>query len=101
MSRIFILGDSFADNLYSKEKESIDAGYPLGSGIARYVDTFIKNKITLPLYFDDWLKEWGYEVYNYGIGEKDGLFDFNESVESQSSTFVGINYESSYYKKKK
>jgi hypothetical protein len=68
MSRIFILGDSFADNLYSKEKESIDAGYPLGSGIARYVDTFIKNKITLPLYFDDWLKEWGYEVYNYGIG---------------------------------
>ena len=37
MSRIFILGDSFADNLYSKEKESIDAGHPLGSGIARYV----------------------------------------------------------------
>jgi hypothetical protein len=68
MSRIFILGDSFADNLYNKEKESIDAGHPLGSDVARYVDTFIKNGIALPLYFDDWLKEWGYEVYNYGIG---------------------------------
>ena len=41
------------------------------------------------------------EIYNYGIGEKNGLFDFNESVESQSSTLVGINYESNYYKKKK
>jgi hypothetical protein len=68
MSRIFILGDSFADNLYSKEKAIIDAGKPLGSNVARYIDFFIKNKMVLPLYFDDWLKEWGYEVYNYGIG---------------------------------
>ena len=68
MSRIFILGDSFADNLYSKEKAAIDAGKPLNSGVATYIDFFIKNKIALPLYFDDWLKEWGYEVYNYGIG---------------------------------
>lgn len=68
MSRIFILGDSFADNLYSKEKQSIDDGHPLNSGIARYIDFFIKNRIALPLYFDDWLKEWGYDVYNYGVG---------------------------------
>jgi len=68
MSRIFILGDSFADNLYDKEKAQIDAGKPLNSGVATYIDFFIKNKIALPLYFDDWLKEWGYEVYNYGIG---------------------------------
>ena len=57
MSRIFILGDSFADNLYSKEKAAIDAGKPLNSGVATYIDFFIKNKIALPLYFDDWLKE--------------------------------------------
>ena len=40
------------------------------------------------------------EIYNYGIGEKEGLFDFNESNESQSSTLVGINYKSKYYKRK-
>ena len=39
-------------------------------------------------------------IYNYGLGETEGLFDFNESVESQSSTLVSINYKSNYYKKK-
>jgi FkbM family methyltransferase len=39
-------------------------------------------------------------IYNYGIGETEGLFDFNESEESQSSTLVKINYKSSYYKRK-
>ena len=39
-------------------------------------------------------------IYNYGIGEMEGTFDFNESDESQSSTLVGINYNSSYYKRK-
>jgi hypothetical protein len=68
MSRIFILGDSFADNLYNKEKKAIDDGKPSDSGVSMYINSFIKNGITLPLYFDDWLKEWGYEVYNYGVG---------------------------------
>ena len=68
MSRIFILGDSFADNLYNKEKKAIDDGKLSESGVSMYIKSFIKNGITLPLYFDDWLKEWGYEVYNYGIG---------------------------------
>ena len=40
------------------------------------------------------------EIYNYGIGETEGSFDFNESDESQSSTLVKINYQSSYYKRK-
>ena len=39
-------------------------------------------------------------IYNYGIGEMEGTFDFNESDETQSSTLVGINYNSSYYKRK-
>jgi len=68
MSRIFILGDSFADNLYNKEKKAIDDGNTPDNGVFMYINSFIKNGITLPLYFDDWLKEWGYEVYNYGIG---------------------------------
>ena len=40
------------------------------------------------------------KIYNYGIGEIEGSFSFNESYESQSSTLVGINHNSNYYKKK-
>ena len=47
------------------------------------------------------IKNTNLRIYNYGIGETEGLFDFNESVESQSSTLVKINYKSNYYKRKK
>ena len=46
------------------------------------------------------IKNVNLRIYNYGIGETEGLFDFNESEESQSSTLVKINYKSSYYKRK-
>tara|TARA_Y100000389_G_scaffold195861_1_gene227896 strand:- start:272 stop:700 length:429 start_codon:yes stop_codon:yes gene_type:complete len=46
------------------------------------------------------IKNTNLKIYNYGIGDKEGLMDFNESAESQSSTLVGINYKSNYYKKK-
>ena len=39
-------------------------------------------------------------IYNYGIGETEGSFDFNESDETQSSTLVAIDYKSNYFKKK-
>jgi FkbM family methyltransferase len=47
------------------------------------------------------IKNTNLKIYNYGIGETEGLFDFNESDESQSSTLVKINYNSKYYKRKK
>ena len=47
------------------------------------------------------IKNTNLRVYNHGIGEIEGLFDFNESDESQSSTLVKINYNSKYYKRKK
>ena len=37
------------------------------------------------------IKNTNLRVYNHGIGEIEGLFDFNESDESQSSTLVKIN----------
>ena len=46
------------------------------------------------------IKNTNLKIYNYGIGDIEGLMDFNESAESQSSTLVGINYKSNYYKKK-
>ncbi|MDB2341541.1 FkbM family methyltransferase, partial [Candidatus Pelagibacter bacterium] len=47
------------------------------------------------------IKNTNLKIYNYGIGESEGLFNFNESTESQSSTLVKINYKSKYYKRKK
>jgi len=46
------------------------------------------------------IKNCNLKIYNYGIGDKEGLFDFNESHESQSSTLVKINYKSNYFKRK-
>ena len=47
------------------------------------------------------IKNTNLRIYNHGIGETEGTFDFNESDESQSSTLVKINYKSNYYKRKK
>jgi FkbM family methyltransferase len=47
------------------------------------------------------IKNTNLRIYNHGIGETEGIFDFNESDESQSSTLVKINYKSNYYKRKK
>jgi FkbM family methyltransferase len=47
------------------------------------------------------IKNTNLRIYNHGIGETEGIFDFNESDESQSSTLFKINYKSNYYKRKK
>jgi FkbM family methyltransferase len=40
------------------------------------------------------------QIHNYGLGNKYGTFNFTQSSESSSSTFVKINEKSSYFKKK-
>jgi FkbM family methyltransferase len=40
------------------------------------------------------------QIHNYGLGNKYGVFDFTQTSESSSSTFVQINEKSSYFKKK-
>ena len=40
------------------------------------------------------------KIYNYGLGNKHGVFDFTQTSESSSSTFVKINEKSLYFKKK-
>lgn len=40
------------------------------------------------------------KLYNYGLANKEGKFDFFQTSESSSSTFVKINKNSKYYKKK-
>lgn len=66
--RIFLLGDSFTDNLFAIELNRIKSDGMFTGEIAKYVDYILKYNDTEPKYFDDWLTEWGYDVYNYGKG---------------------------------
>ena len=40
------------------------------------------------------------KIHNYGLGNKYGIFNFTQTSESSSSTFVKINEQSTYFKKK-
>ena len=70
--RIFLLGDSFTYNLFEKEFEKI-----VNNKIApcdyeyimfKYVKQFYEKEKKPPFHFSDWLKEWGYDVYNFAKG---------------------------------
>ena len=41
------------------------------------------------------------EIYNIGLGSEEKELDFFQTSESSSSTFCEINFQSSYYKRKK
>ena len=47
------------------------------------------------------IKNTNLKIYNYGIGDTEGLMDFNESAESQSSTLVRLITIQIITKKKK
>jgi hypothetical protein len=70
--RIFVLGDSFADNLFAEGYDHIinhdvNSPYPL-SPIANYMLSLQKENIEDAKWWTDWLEEWGYEVINFGLG---------------------------------
>jgi len=67
--RIFLLGDSFTDNLYKRALKTYDKdikNYP--DGITQYIKLLRDNNLDDPLYFDDYLRLWGYDVINLGLG---------------------------------
>lgn len=70
--RIFLLGDSFTYNLFEKEFEKIInntiAPYDYEYVMFKYVNHFYKKEKKPPFHFSDWLKEWGYDVYNFAKG---------------------------------
>lgn len=70
--RIFLLGDSFTDNLYQKEIKKIHDESDLTdlntNDVLKYVLLFKEKKLPYPLYFDDYLRFFGHEVINFGEG---------------------------------
>jgi hypothetical protein len=70
--RIFVLGDSFADNLFAEGYRHIlsydaNSSPPL-SEIANYLISLQNENIENAKWWTDWLEEWGYEIVNFGMG---------------------------------
>jgi hypothetical protein len=75
--RIFLFGDSFTDNLFKDKYELIEKSKN-DKNLLPWVDSDEIAKYLLKLnefdinykakWFDDWLVEWGYDVYNFGKG---------------------------------
>jgi len=75
--KIFLLGDSFTDNLFKfnyklisdfKSNPNKQWDYFLKEEIPKYLIKLQSINAPKALWFDDWLKEWGYDVYNFGKG---------------------------------
>jgi hypothetical protein len=74
--RIFVLGDSFADNLFAEAYNYIGKFSPSElnnrsrnfSPIQRYLLSLKNENIDKAKWFTDWLEEWGYEIINLGTG---------------------------------
>lgn len=62
--RIFILGDSFSDNIFTKAIYDLDNNIEDNDGIYRYIKLLRENKINDPIHWSNYLKSWGYEIIN-------------------------------------
>jgi hypothetical protein len=71
--RIFVLGDSFADNLFEEayndiiDYNTINPNIDL-SQISKYLISLQNENIENAKWWTDWLEEWGYEIINLGKG---------------------------------
>ena len=64
--RIFLLGDSFTDNIFKEAISKLDNNIEDSDGIYRYVKLLREKKIKDPLHWSDYLKSWGHEIVNLG-----------------------------------
>lgn len=61
--RLFVLGDSFTENLFENYNKQIDDG---NYNITKYLNKFKSDGINDYLWWTDWLKTMNYEVHNFG-----------------------------------
>jgi hypothetical protein len=65
--RLFILGDSFSDNLFEVEYKRFNEER-LDSTINRYLKKIHSEGSPRALWFTDHLESWGYDIHNFGDG---------------------------------
>jgi len=70
--RLYVLGDSYAENLYNYGKFSKQHPYNSESTsrdrMLKYYNLLNENNIFEMKWFTDWLIDFGYEVFNFGEG---------------------------------
>jgi len=66
--KIYVLGDSFTDNLYKREMIGFRNNEGRGSEVSKYINLIRNQNLPDALYFDDYLRLYGHEVINLGIG---------------------------------
>jgi hypothetical protein len=76
--RIFLLGDSFTDNIFKEAIYKLDNNIESGDGIYRYVKLLREKKIKDPLHWGDYLESWGYEIVNLGENGCSNYSIFNQ-----------------------
>lgn len=89
-NRLFLLGDSFTDNLYSNEIFQLKVNPSRkGSDVQKYVKHIIEQTNEYPLYFDDWFRKWGYDVFNFGLGGCSIYHTFNQFAKIDNNFIKG------------
>jgi hypothetical protein len=66
--KIYILGDSFTDNLFKNEINKFKNNEKGESPIREYVKLLRNKNLPDPMHFEDYLRMWGHEVINLGKG---------------------------------
>lgn len=61
--RLFVLGDSFTENLFENYNKQIIDG---NDGVSEYLNKLKSKNNDDYLWWTDWLKSMGYDVYNFG-----------------------------------
>ena len=76
--KIYILGDSFTDNIFKTAIYNLDNNIESSDGIYRYVKLLREKKIKDPLHWGDYLESWGYEIVNLGENGCSNYSIFNQ-----------------------
>jgi hypothetical protein len=88
--RIFVLGDSFANNLFAKAYRDIIKYNTTNpnlnlSQISKYLISLQNENIENAKWWTDWLEEWGYEIVNLG---NSGCSNYNILYQDNKSTIL-------------
>jgi hypothetical protein len=95
--RIFVLGDSFSDNLFETAYEYINHPEYINhsSVIIDYLKELQSKGIEKALWFTDHLTNWGYEVHNYGFAgcsNEHILYQFGKLPKFKEGDRIIINW---------
>lgn len=88
-NKLYLLGDSFTDNLYREQIFQKRMGLNEGKGqVRKYIESVYEDTGDYPMYFDDWFKYWGYDVYNFGLGGCSIYHTFNQFARLKLNGFT-------------